>query len=128
MFGNTAAVARAIGDGLRPRFDAVEVVDVTAAPLRLDAYDLVVVGGPTHAFGPSRPSSRRSARDQGSGAADRGVREWLAEVAAPAAPAPAAAAFDTRLRSRFPTGSAARGIGRRLRRLGFGSARGRASP
>ena len=34
MFGNTAAVARAIGDGLRPRFDAVDVVDVTAAPSR----------------------------------------------------------------------------------------------
>ncbi len=31
MFGNTAAVARAIGDGLGTRFDAVEVVDVSAA-------------------------------------------------------------------------------------------------
>ena len=118
MFGNTAAVARAIGDGLRPRFDAVDVVDVTAAPRVLDAYDLVVVGGPTHAFGPSRPGTRRSAREQGASAADRGVREWLAEVVAPVSPAPAAASFDTRLRSRFPTGSAARGIRRRLRRLG----------
>ncbi|HEU4839955.1 MAG TPA: hypothetical protein VFT09_00885 [Ilumatobacteraceae bacterium] len=119
MFVNTAAVARAIGDGLGTRFDAVEVVDVSAAPLALDAYDLVVVGGPTHAFGPSRPGTRRSAREQGSGAPDRGVREWLAELSAPATPAPAAAAFDTRLQTWFPTGSAARGIRRRLRRLGF---------
>ena len=60
MFGNTAAIARAIADGLCSRLD-VEIVEVSKAPTRLGEIDLVVAGGPTHVFGLSRPSTRRSA-------------------------------------------------------------------
>ena len=119
MFGNTEAVARAVGDGLATRFDVVDVVSVATAPTALDAFDVVVVGGPTHAFGLTRTNTRAAARDQGaSGEADRGIREWLADVAAPTSPT-VAVSFDTRIRKPLLLGSAARGIRRRLRRLGF---------
>ena len=60
MFGNTAAIARAIADGLAAKLD-VQIVEVSKAPTTLGEIDLVVAGGPTHVFGLSRPSTRRSA-------------------------------------------------------------------
>ncbi len=119
MFGNTEAVARAVAEGLSSRIDDVEVVAVTSAPTTLDGFDLVVVGGPTHAFGMSRPATRTSARDQGAeGPTDIGVREWLETVIRPESPT-LAACFDTRIRVPLLVGSAARAVRRRLRRLGF---------
>lgn len=54
MFGNTAEVARAVARGLDDHAPT-EVVEVGAASARLaEDVDLVVVGGPTHAFGLSR--------------------------------------------------------------------------
>jgi hypothetical protein len=118
MFGNTEAVARAVARGLA---DAVptEAVNVREAPRRIDGACLLVVGGPTHAFGLSRPSTRSAAGDQGGredAAAADGIREWIAgvHVARPGIPV---AVFDTRLRH-FP-GSAARAARRRLHRRGF---------
>src|SRR6476646_4682627 len=65
MFGNTEAVAHALAQGLGLRM-LVEVVPVTQAPAKVDCgVELLVVGGPTHAFGLSRASTRRSAREQG---------------------------------------------------------------
>src|SRR5687767_14509631 len=56
MFGNTSAVATAIATGLSTRM-GVDLVEVAAAPAALDAgVDLVVAGGPTHAFSMSRPN------------------------------------------------------------------------
>jgi len=119
MFGNTRAIADTVAEVLGASFARVDVLDVADAPLVLDGVGLLVVGAPTHAFGLSRPSTRQSARQQGSTAsADRGLREWLDELERPAEPIPAAA-FDTRIRTPFPTGSAARGVRRRLRRCGF---------
>lgn len=76
-----------------------------------------MVGGPTHAFGLSRPGTRRTAAQQAGQAAvpDRGIREWL--DAAPRA-GHRVAAFDTRIDKKFLPGSAAGAIARRLRRLG----------
>ena len=116
-FGNTFAVARAVAEGLDP-FMAVDVCGIGDAPGTIeDGVDLVVVGGPTQAFGMSRPNTRRDAARQAghSTAPTIGVREWLAS-------APTgirrAAAFDTRIDKGWVPGSAARGIAKQLRRLG----------
>jgi hypothetical protein len=116
-FGNTLAVASAVAEGLG-RFMTVEIRPVANAPAVFDdPLDLVLVGGPTHAFGLSRPDTRRAAARQAgyAGPPENGIREWLAS-------APRgihfAAAFDTRIDKRFVPGSAARAIARRLRGLG----------
>ncbi len=119
MFGNTEAIARAIGDGAAGKGVAVTVCDVASAPDQFDDVDVLIVGGPTHAFGMSRPGTRQAARAQGAaGPAEHGVREWLDELPRPSRPF-IGACFDTRIRKPFLFGSAARGIRRRLRRLGF---------
>ncbi len=128
MFGGTRAIAEAIGNGCGPRAD-VEVVNVTHADARkVDGTDLLVVGGPTHAWGMSRPSTRKGApgyRDKpGSDlvlepGADTGpgVREWLTGLGQAHADA---AAFDTRLRAPSAiTGRASRGIKRQLSKHGL---------
>jgi flavodoxin len=116
MFGNTEAVARAVAEGLSGRFD-VTVADVRTAPAA-QGNDLIVVGGPTHAFGMSRPASRRDAVRQGAAGdatTTTGIREWLSTVAhLPGVPA---AAFDTKVDKPL-AGSAGRKAHRALRRLG----------
>jgi hypothetical protein len=123
MFGNTRAIADAVADGMASRM-GVDVVEVGAAPAVIgDDVGLLVVGGPTHAFGMSRPDTRQSAVQQAPGpvvSAGSGLREWLAVVRGPAGVA--VTAFDTRvIRPRMP-GSAARAALRRLRRRGFRAA------
>lgn len=125
MFGNTEKVARAVAEGLEPLF-ATEVVEVGQAPTAFDpGLDLLVVGAPTHAFGLSRPSTRDTAAGQAPGelvSRGIGVREWLTGLAPldERHRGTPGAAFDTRLaKPSWLTGSAARGIGRRLRRCGY---------
>lgn len=123
MFGNTETVARAIAEGMASALD-VEVIEAAEAPALLDDVDLLVVGGPTHAFGMSRPNTRQDARQRARGhvvSQGIGIREWLAELHPVARPI-AAAAFDTRIDKPRVPGSAARGAERRLRRLGFAMA------
>lgn len=60
MFGNTERVARAIAEALG-RCGGVELVEVGDAAASLGSVDLLVVGGPTHAFGMSRESTRADA-------------------------------------------------------------------
>jgi hypothetical protein len=121
MFGNTQLIAQAVKEGLAEsmQVDLEEVA--TAAPVVADDVDLLVVGGPTHAFGMSRGRTRESAADQAVGgvvSGGEGLREWLSAVTG-GSPDIAAAAFDTRIdKPRLP-GSAAHGAERRLRRLGF---------
>lgn len=110
-WGNTETVARAVADGIG---GPVEVVGVADAPTPLPRdVDLLVVGGPTHAFGMTRATTRRDAVKQGGrpGHEETGIREWLAELAP--VPGLAVATFDTRASSvrRLP-GSAARGAAR----------------
>jgi hypothetical protein len=122
MYGNTRQVAEAIAEGLGTQ--AVPVSEATAG--RLAGVDLVVIGGPTHAWGMTRAKTRQAAADgaakPGSGltlephATDSGVREWLAEHAGKV---PAAAVFDTRIgMPAMLTGRASRRIARALRRAG----------
>jgi hypothetical protein len=124
MFGNTAEVAQEIAAGLASHGE-VEVVDVGLAPAEPDeGYDLIVVGGPTHAFSMTRPATREDARSRGAsaGSVDRGIREWLGGL--PAARHHARVAlFDTRVgKVRRLPGSAARRAARVAHGLGYPSA------
>ena len=114
VFGNTERIARAIADGLG------ESCEVTLAHFgkvsgESDGADLIVLGGPTHGWGMTKPQSRRQ---PGSQSYEVGVREWL--EAAPPGRGKTAAAFDTRFdKPRWMTGSAAIRIRRELEPLGY---------
>jgi hypothetical protein len=125
IFGNTRRVAEAVADGLRASMD-VEVREVTGSSLVPDSVDLLVVGGPTHAFGMSRPSTREDAARRGGGTgtpAAAGLREWLQALTF-GGHVPAAAAFDTKVDHPRLPGSAARKAAKRLRKLGCAEAVG----
>jgi hypothetical protein len=121
MFGNTQSIAKAIADGLSSRM-CVEVVEVGDAPRVIGAdVELLMVGGPTHAFGMSRPGTRQSAAQQaGHDLVSKGIgmREWLVNVRGESKSV-AATAFDTRINKPRVPGSAARAVQKRLSRLGF---------
>ena len=113
MWGNTRAVAEAVADGLGAR--AVEVHD--AAPGDVDGVDLLVVGGPTHAFSMSRTSTRHDAVGRGAseGGEDRGIREWMADL--PEDLTVPVATFDTRVtKVRSLPGSAAKAAAKEVKR------------
>ncbi|HEX4811393.1 MAG TPA: flavodoxin domain-containing protein [Nonomuraea sp.] len=120
MFGNTKQIAEAVAEGLATRL-RTKVVEVGSAPATAGPeVGLLVVGGPTHAFSMSRTSTRRSAAQQTTQplvSRGDGVREWLSALATASAEV-RSAAFDTRVAKPRVPGSAARGIARRLRRLG----------
>ena len=121
MFGNTEAVARALAGGLGETMD-VELHEVSTSPAPVTGLvDLVVVGGPTHAFSLSRPSTRADAVDKGAtrGGADAGLREWIGQLRK-GPHSEYVAAFDTRVRRvrRLP-GSAARTAAKLLRKDGY---------
>lgn len=128
MYGNTHLVADAIGDGLREGHE-VEVVSVHDADRALlDGADLVVVGGPTHAHGLPRDTSRESAAAMASkpdsglvlepDAEGPGLREWFDSIGT--VTGVRGAAFDTRIdMAPILTGRASKGISKRLRHHGF---------
>ncbi len=120
MFGNTRAIAEAIGEGLAGGSD-VEVTDVAdAGPDVPDDVDLLIVGGPTHTFSMSRAASRREAAGRGGSArdVDRGIREWLEGLSRGEHPQ-VFAAFDTRVDFPLLPGAASRSATKMARRLGF---------
>jgi hypothetical protein len=124
MYGNTRTIAEAIGDGMK-QADVVTVPVGNADEKLIAQADLIVVGGPTHTFGMSRPQSRLgavdAARKPGSGLtlgpeADRaGLREWLSSLGTVGAKA---AVFDTRIEMPAIIGHAAKGYRKLLRRRG----------
>ena len=131
MFGNTLEVARAVADGIRDDGEdsVIEFAEVGSMPVIGPDVDLLVIGGPTHAFGMSRPSTRESARGQVESSLTPkeelsrgiGVREWLDDL--PAAHSHLlCAAFDTRVHAPRVPGSAARGMVKRLRSKGYSEA------
>lgn len=122
MFGNTLRVAEAVAEGLK-QHGHVEVVEVGRVMLPVpDDLDLLVIGGPTHAFGMSRPNTRQNAAQQKSGhviSIGTGIREWIARLAATGRKVDTAV-FDTRFgKPRWMTGSAARSAAKRAKRLGL---------
>jgi hypothetical protein len=98
VFGDARTIAHAIADGLSAALPA-DVAAATEAPAEIGTdVGLLVVGGPNHAFGMPRPSTREGAVKQyGADIADTGtgLHEWLEAVRAPVGGI-AAAAFDTR--------------------------------
>jgi flavodoxin len=126
-FGNTRTIAEAIREGLATHTDT-ELLDIAHAPEVLsDTVDLLVVGGPTHAFGMSRPETREDAIRQGAPADTRvGVREWIAALQ-PDGARPPVVTFDTRTKHRWIPGSAASQAAAALAQQGFPSAAPRQS-
>jgi Flavodoxin len=125
-YGNTHLIANAIADGLRPDGDVVVVPVSDADAALVEGADLVVIGGPTHAHGMSRASTRKGAIDAAekpgsalvldANAADPGLREWFASLDRVATNA---AAFDTRFNLPATlSGRASKGIARKLRHHG----------
>lgn len=99
LWGNTAAIARAIAEGIGP--DARPLTTDEATPAIVAEADLIVAGAPVLAFGlPSdaiRDSIATGERNAPAPAdlSHPSMRAWLAELPAGQA---AAAAFDTRFR------------------------------
>jgi hypothetical protein len=102
MFGNNRTIAEAIAQGLASEAE-VRTTEVGAAPTELPAdLDLLIVGGPNHAFGMSRPSTREQAAqeiDRPLVSAGIGLREWLESLPHSDRAVPFAA-FDTRIDKR----------------------------
>jgi hypothetical protein len=128
MYGNTHAIAEAIGRGLA-RAAEVEIVPVGRLDgVAIQGSDLLVVGGPTHVHGMSRASTRKAAVDQAAiqdglvidaDAAGAGLRDWFESLGDFDAKA---AAFDTRADApAVLTGRASKGIAKQLHRHGFRS-------
>ena len=127
MFGNTHEVAEQIATGLRPRFDVAVLPVGDAIGQILTDLDLLVVGGPTHAHGMSRHSTRAAAVSQAGddpdldaepGADGPGLREWFHGL--PPDHGTPAAAFDTRFDAApLLTGRAAKVIAKQLDHHGF---------
>lgn len=120
LYGNTRKIADAIVEGLQTSVEARAVRVGDARPALIADISLVVVGGPTHAWGLSRRRTRQIAADDVAkrdgtverAAVEMGVREWLMDIEGKGH---RSAAFDTRLdRPHFLTGSAVRGIERGL--------------
>ena len=122
VFGNTHAIAEAVAEGL----GGVPVLSVREAVERAGDLDLLVVGGPTHAHGLATDRTRHVAVEHAHEGAhvepdateEPGLRSWLGDLHCTAGCR--AAAFDTRADGvPLVTGSAARGIARRLQHDGF---------
>lgn len=99
MFGDGRIIAESIAAGLTAAGADARAVEVGKAPTSIDAdLDLLVVGGPNHQFGLSRPATREEARRLGHEVvSDRiGVREWLRELS-PNTGGTRCVAWDTRL-------------------------------
>ena len=127
-FGNTRAVAEAIREGLARHTEA-DVLDIGDAPTTLpDTIDLLVVGGPTHALGMSRPETRREAVQRGATLTvpEIGLREWIAGLSTDGN-RPPVVTFDTRTKNRWVPGSAAAQASAALAARGFPSAAPRKS-
>ena len=124
MFGNTEQIARAVARGLGKSVE-VEVVEVSKAPRDLEVdVDLIVAGGPTHAFSMSRASTRADAINRGATEGERefGLREWI-DALPEGRRVDKIATFDTRIRTmRHLPGSAAKGAAKAARRHGYESA------
>jgi hypothetical protein len=124
LYGNTAVIGQAIAVALREH--GLEVEDRLLSriePEGTTGYELLVVGGPTHTHGMSKPTTRKqAAEDEKNAFADRtvepGLPSWLDRL--PRGTGQLAAAFDTRIdKPVILTGSAARKIGKRLATHGY---------
>ncbi len=102
QFGNTEKIARALASGMSEQGLDVDCVKVDAVQIdALPEYNLLVIGGPTHGFGMSRP-----------------MKAFIEALERMDLRGKKAFAFDTKNRSRL-WGSAAKGIEKRLKNVGM---------
>jgi hypothetical protein len=83
LWGNTAAVARAIAEGIGPEARALSTAEATAAEIA--GADLIVAGAPVHAFSLPTEGSRKNAGGGKAPAPDLShppMRAWLAGLGA----------------------------------------------
>jgi flavorubredoxin len=101
LYGNTEKVARALASGMREGGVDVECVRANAVDVgTLDTYDMLAIGGPTHAFGLSDTMKTFTKRlDDANLKGKQGF------------------AFDTKMKSRF-AGSAGKRIEQRMKHSG----------
>jgi flavodoxin len=110
LWGNTAAIAHAIGEGIGHDTTVAHTGEID--PAAASDFDLIVVGAPVHAL--SLPTMESKASAAGRPVAEDelapdvsqpAVKDWLAGMPAGTA---AAAAFDTRIRGPLGHGGASR--------------------
>lgn len=120
LYGNTKSIAEAIVAGLQDGGDValhstLEEIDITGA-------DLVVIGGPTHAHGMSRESSRQIDEKRAAPLPGTDTGPGMREViqALPSGEGRPIATFDTRFdKPAWLTGSAAAVAGKKLTKRGY---------
>ncbi len=120
VFGNTADVARAIGEGLLWHGE-VTVAEVRGArPQYAERFDLLVVGAPCRTFSLARglPTAHRLHPHLRHTRPDLGLREWLRLLPEGTHSEPVAA-FDTRVVDHHAPGSAAGRAAHVLRHRGY---------
>jgi flavodoxin len=78
LYGNTKAIAQAIADAIPGEVEVLHVADATASGL--EAYDLFIIGSPTHGAMPTEA-----------------VQSLVGRIGSPAREGARAATFDTRL-------------------------------
>jgi flavorubredoxin len=101
QFGNTEKIAKALASGIKEQGVQVDCVKVDEIDInKLAEYDLLAIGGPTQAFGMSKP-----------------VKDLLRKLEGIELRGKKAFAFDTKMSFTF-TGSAAKGIEGKLKGLG----------
>lgn len=101
LYGSNRRIAQAVAAGIGHDAETT-IVEAKDAPAAIDGdVDLVVVGGPNHKTGLPGPDTRDEAAAGSDGAlhpAERGLREWLADVRLVRRAQPAAV-WDTRMAS-----------------------------
>jgi len=119
MWGNTAAIARAIAEGIGPEARALSTAEATAAVTA--GADLIVAGAPLHAFRLSTDKIRNTLATKKDEKAPTppnlshpSMRTWLAGLPKGKGKA---AAFETRFK--WSPGGAAGTIMRGLKRAGY---------
>ena len=101
-FGNTEKIARALARGMEKQGVKVDCVKADEVDVdKLGRYDFLAIGGPTHAFGVSKP-----------------MKAFFEKLKSLDIRGRKAFAFDTRLESWW-AGSAAKGIEKSLKKLGM---------
>jgi hypothetical protein len=129
MYGNTHLIADAIARGMGPGNEVTVIPVSTATRKLLHGADLVVAGGPTHAHGISRASTRKAAVEQAGKSAGQltldasatadgpGLRDWFTSLGQISA---RGAAFDTRISGpAMVMGQASKGITKLLAQHGL---------
>jgi len=101
-FGNTEKIARALARGMEKQGVKVDCVKADEVDVdKLVEYDFLAIGGPTHAFGVSKP-----------------MKAFLEKLRSVDIKGKKAFAFDTKLKSWW-AGSAGKGIEKTLKGLGI---------